>query len=87
MRLLKKEEDGSFSIREYFDHEIPPYAILSHTWGSDDEELTYKDIVKKRGRNKELGYNKLQFCASQAAKDNLAYFWIDTCCIDKSSSA
>jgi hypothetical protein len=26
-------------------------------------------------------------CGEQAAKDGLSYFWIDTCCIDKSSSA
>ncbi|KAH8680005.1 hypothetical protein BGZ60DRAFT_401115 [Tricladium varicosporioides] len=33
------------------------------------------------------GYKKLQFCGQQAARDRLDYFWVDTCCIDKSSSA
>ena len=33
------------------------------------------------------GYGKIRFCGEQAAKDGLEYFWVDTCCIDKSSSA
>ncbi|RYN46778.1 hypothetical protein AA0118_g12387 [Alternaria tenuissima] len=33
------------------------------------------------------GYAKLKFCAEQATKDGLEHFWVDTCCIDKSSSA
>ncbi|KAF1951903.1 HET-domain-containing protein [Byssothecium circinans] len=38
------------------------------------------------GKNK-TGYNKIQFCGQQAERDGLRYFWVDTCCIDKSSSA
>jgi len=33
------------------------------------------------------GFKKIRYCAEQATMDNLDYFWIDTCCIDKSSSA
>jgi hypothetical protein len=33
------------------------------------------------------GYKKVGFCAQQAADDGLQYFWVDSCCIDKSSSA
>lgn len=25
---------------------IPPYAVLSHTWGPDGKELTYEDVSK-----------------------------------------
>jgi heterokaryon incompatibility protein (HET) len=32
------------------------------------------------------GYDKIRFCGEQARRDGLQYFWIDTCCIDKSSS-
>jgi len=32
------------------------------------------------------GYDKIRFCGEQARHDGLQYFWIDTCCIDKSSS-
>jgi Heterokaryon incompatibility protein (HET) len=77
---------GNFSLVEYTDVHIPPYAILSHTWGADSEEVTYKDLVQGTGKNK-VGYKKLEFCQKQAASDNLQYFWVDTCCIDKSSSA
>jgi hypothetical protein len=33
------------------------------------------------------GYGKIRFCGEQARRDGFQYFWIDTCCIDKSSSA
>ena len=32
------------------------------------------------------GYDKISFCGEQARRDDLQYFWIDSCCIDKSSS-
>jgi hypothetical protein len=86
MRLLRLEDDGGFSLVEYFGRDIPPYAILSHTWGADNEEVTFKDLMEGKGKSK-TGYRKLIFCRKQAAKDNLQYFWVDTCCIDKSSSA
>jgi hypothetical protein len=85
MRLLYRNDDGGYSLAEFL-YDIPPYAILSHTWGGHLEELTLKDIVKGRGVEK-AGYRKIQFCGAQAAKDGLKYFWIDTCCIDRSSSA
>jgi hypothetical protein len=36
---------------------------------------------------RDVGYRKIQFCSEQAKKDGLQYFWVDSCCIDKSSSA
>lgn len=48
--------------------------------------MTFKDIVKGTGKSK-AGYTKIQFCWKQAARNDLQHFWIDTCCIDKSSSA
>lgn len=85
MRLLRIEHGGVVSLVEFFGN-IPPYAILSHTWGSDDQEISFKEIVKGKGHGK-AGYRKIQFCVKQAVKDGLHYFWMDTCCIDKSSSA
>jgi hypothetical protein len=65
---------------------IPKYAILSHTWG--ENEVTYKDMVKRPNEAAlKRGYQKIKACAQQALTDGLDYFWIDTCCIDKSSSA
>lgn len=86
MRLLYRKDDGSFGLTKDFLENIPPYAILSHTWGADTEEVTYTDLIESTGENK-LGYAKLNFCAEQAKRDGLSYFWVDTCCIDKSSSA
>ena len=86
MRLLRLEDNGEFSQVEFFGNNIPPYAVLSHTWGADDEEVTLKDLVDGVGKSK-AGYSKIRFCGNRAAKDGLQYFWVDTCCIDKSSSA
>lgn len=86
MHLLRLEEDGEFGLVEYIGSDIPPYAILSHTWGADGEEVLFKDIVNGSGKSK-AGYVKIQFCGRQAAKDGLHYIWVDSCCIDKVSSA
>lgn len=84
MRLLLRQSDGSFSLTEDRISNVPPYAILSHTWGAD--EVTFKDISNNTGKKKN-GYKKIRFCGIQAAKDGLQYIWVDNCCIDKSSSA
>lgn len=86
MRLLQLEEDGGFSLVEFFGWYAPPYAILSHTWGPASEEVTFKDLIEGTGKSKP-GYRKLTYCRKQTARDNLQYFWVDTCCIDKTSSA
>ena len=86
MRLLRLEDNGEFSLVEFVSKNIPRYAILSHTWGADDEEATFKDLVDGVGKNKS-GYSKIRFCGKQATKDGLQYFWVDTCCINKLSSA
>lgn len=86
MRLLKLSNDGALSLTEFFDDNIPPYAILSHTWRTDGEEVTFKDLSEGAAKSK-AGYTKIRFCGEQATSDDLYYFWVDTCCIDKSSSA
>lgn len=86
MRLLRLKDNGALSLAEYAEREVPPYAILSHRWGKDQDEVTFKDIIESTGTNK-AGYQKIISCGHQAAKDGLGLFWVDTCCIDKSSSA
>ena len=85
MRLLKARGDGGFSLT-MFAINPPPYAILSHTWEADDQEVKPNDIENRVGTHK-TGYKKIEFCARQARKDHLEYFWVDSCCIDQSSSA
>jgi hypothetical protein len=86
MRLLQLHQDGNFSFADYSSDVQPPkYAILSHTWGEDNQEVTFSDIKANAGREK-TGYAKLHFCGKQVLRDDLKYFWVDTCCIDKSNS-
>ncbi|KAL5318069.1 hypothetical protein ACEPPN_015173 [Leptodophora sp. 'Broadleaf-Isolate-01'] len=84
MRLLYCNSDGHFSLAEFFKSATPEYAILSHTW--EEEEVTFDDLQNGTGMDK-AGYEKIRFCAEQAKRDGLQYFWVDTCCIDKSNSA
>jgi hypothetical protein len=77
MRLLSLNGQGKLDWVEFSQDKIPPYAILSHTWGS--EEVSFLDLVDKSGKSK-AGYRKILFCGKQAARDNLQYFWVDTCC-------
>lgn len=86
MRLLKIDASGDFSLDELNSGATQPYAILSHVWGENDEEVTFRDLVDKTGKQK-VGYDKIDFCAKQAKEDGIEYFWVDTCCIDKPSSA
>jgi hypothetical protein len=86
MRLLKYEEDGRLTISNFDDNAIPPYAILSHTWGADAEEVTFADVAEGGNKHKS-GCKKIRLCGEQAHQDGLQYFWVDTCCIDKTDKA
>ncbi|OCK89247.1 HET-domain-containing protein [Cenococcum geophilum 1.58] len=86
MRLLRRSDTGDFSLTQFGDGAIPPYAILSHTWGADAEEVTFEDLMNGTGKDKP-GYVKIRFCGEQAGLDALQYFWIDTCCINKANHA
>ncbi|KAI0424157.1 HET-domain-containing protein [Xylaria sp. FL1042] len=81
MRLLHV---GSLNIRDFTGRAVPPYAILSHTWG--EEEVSFKDMTKGRALGMK-GYDKIKACCRQAQLHCLEYVWIDACCIDKRSSA
>ncbi|KAH7378665.1 kinesin light chain 1 [Pyrenochaeta sp. MPI-SDFR-AT-0127] len=84
MRLLKRLSGGGFELIIFENDHPPPYAILSHTW-VDGQEVTYDEFVAGRGKDK-IGYDKICFCGERAAADDLEYFWVDTCCIDKSNN-
>jgi Heterokaryon incompatibility protein (HET) len=86
IRLLKLGGRGAVSLTKDFVNKAPPYAILSHTWGEDEDEVDFHDIENGSGTDK-IGYAKLQFCGKQAKNDGLEYFWVDTCCINKANHA
>ena len=67
MRLLKRDNTGKFSLTSrdlVKDDKVPRYAILSHTWGEDSEEVSFKDMMDGTGTSKP-GYYKIQFCGEQ----------------------
>lgn len=83
MRLINTK---SLQLHDFSLAEIPPYAILSHTWG--DSEVTFQDLsLPQSQRVVKKGYVKVEKTCELALKDGLGFAWIDTCCIDKSSSA
>ncbi|RYP00916.1 hypothetical protein DL765_010892 [Monosporascus sp. GIB2] len=88
MRLLERDDAGELRLTKHLSNDtnpgIPRYAILSHTWG--DDEVLFKDLADGTAKNK-AAYAKIQFCGDQAELDGLKYFWVDTCCIDKSDAA
>jgi hypothetical protein len=85
MRLLHRNSDRKLLLTEDFHQDdVPRYAILSHTWGRN--EITFTDLQGDVELESDGG-KKVLFCGNQAERDRLQYFWVDTCCIDKSSSA
>jgi hypothetical protein len=83
MRLLNTT---TFKLEEFWDsNDTPDYAILSHTW--EKEEVSFQVIANLDSASQLLGFKKIQDSCRQANEDRLDWVWIDTCCIDKSSSA
>lgn len=77
-------------LEEFVGVDVPRYAILSHTWVRG-QEVTFSEMrnlraVEPAARLK-AGWIKIEKTCSWAACDGLQYAWVDTCCIDKSSSA
>ncbi|KAG8527179.1 uncharacterized protein KY384_008609 [Bacidia gigantensis] len=81
MRLVNTK---TLTFEEFFETELPAYAILSHRWGA--KEVDYKQIRKGKAK-KGPGYAKFQECCALAESRRCDWVWIDTCCIDKRSSA
>lgn len=82
MRLL---DTGTLELSDFNDQNTRPYyAILSHTWG--DDEFIFSDFAKP-DRRSSAGWRKIVRFCELAAADGWEYAWVDTCCIDKSSSA
>ncbi|CZR65466.1 uncharacterized protein PAC_15366 [Phialocephala subalpina] len=84
MRLLNT---SILMLQEFIGEDIPQYAILSHRW--EEEEVTFQDFqeVQNSKGDAKKGWSKIEGCRAQGAKDGYQWVWIDSCCIDKSSSA
>ncbi len=81
MRLLQTK---TLQFGEFFDSQIPSYAILSHRWG--DHEVSFKEMRKGKAPPGS-GMAKIENFCQLAATRGFDWAWIDTCCIDKRSSA
>ncbi|TQS32349.1 hypothetical protein Golomagni_07336, partial [Golovinomyces magnicellulatus] len=83
MRLIKTD---SVTIEEFFPSDVPDYAILSHRWGKEEVSLQEFETVTSAIKAKE-GYKKIASFCHRAKADGYEHVWVDTCCIDKTSSA
>jgi hypothetical protein len=81
MRLLHTKK---IELQEFRPRKVPNYVVLSHTWG--EEEVTLQNI-KTSEATKLQGYEKVSKACLVAGADGFDYLWIDTCCINKTSSA
>ena len=73
MRLLNAD---TLEILEFMDEKkIPPYAILSHTWG--EQECTFQGM-KDPDVSERLAFKKFQYSCEQARTDGFKWVWIDT---------
>ncbi|GKT81510.1 HET domain-containing protein [Colletotrichum tofieldiae] len=88
MRLLETTQD-KHPLGDFVNFEgdnAPEFAILSHTWGGD--EITLQDVRDPQTDITLMaGYSKIKGACKLARSHGYEYIWIDTCCIDKTSSA
>lgn len=84
MRLLNSLD---LEFREFIDEDtIPDYAILSHTWNED--EVSYHNMTHDREEaHQKKGFAKINKTSELAREHHIQWIWVDTCNIDKTSSA
>jgi hypothetical protein len=82
MRLI---DTKTLALKEFFGDQIPRYAILSHTW--QEEEVSFQDWADQSSASQKKGYKKIFDTCQLAKKHGYDYVWVDTNCIDKSSSS
>ena len=80
MRLIHTTR---LELCQFFDSNVPEYAILSHCWS--DDEVTFQEFESRNNRVG-CGFQKITDCCGLARKRNIEWAWIDTICIDKTSS-
>ncbi|KAK0750637.1 heterokaryon incompatibility protein-domain-containing protein, partial [Schizothecium vesticola] len=90
MRLINTE---TLLLESFPDlRRTPPYAVLSHTWGCDADEASLQEMmvpsVLDSPTAAKPGFEKIRkTCQIALETRGLKYAWVDTCCIDKTSSA
>ncbi|KAK3316850.1 heterokaryon incompatibility protein-domain-containing protein [Apodospora peruviana] len=100
MRLLNAK---TFKLESFHDSLKVRYAILSHTWEEEGEVtfddmndllndtiqygVVLGDIKDLAAASTKQGFAKITAACQKTIEYGLEYIWIDTCCINKSSSA
>ena len=86
------DDHGRAKVLEFGDDEVTEYTILSHRWNR--QEVDYNEIVELVKVDEERseicrrdGYRKILQSCKQAKQDQYEWLWVDTCFIDKRSSA
>ncbi|KAI0549737.1 heterokaryon incompatibility protein-domain-containing protein [Xylaria curta] len=82
MRLINVH---TLELEEFWGRDPPAYGIASHTWGS--EEVSFQEWKDRASISHKAGYHKIVEMAQLAMAFGLNYVWVDTNCIDKTSSA
>ena len=82
MRLINAH---TRKLKEVLDENVKRYAILSHRWEND--EVSFQDMQNLATASTKKGFAKIRYSCRQAIKDGYNYIWVDTCCINKDSSA
>ena len=82
MRLINT---NTLELEHFVGAQVPAYAILSHTWEKD--ELTVQDLANPKLASQKRGFAKVKETCRLARQTGIDYAWVDTCCIDKTSSA
>jgi hypothetical protein len=85
----------TIQLKEFGASQRPKYAILSHTWGRDTDEVSFREITQPHTESwraslplaSKKGYEKILNTCRLAKSRDLDYAWVDTCCIQKESSA
>ncbi|KAK1981317.1 heterokaryon incompatibility protein-domain-containing protein [Colletotrichum cereale] len=76
----------TLALEEIHDPSAVKYAILSHTW--EGEEVTFQDMAYLPRAKGKAGFAKIaNACEMALETEGFGYAWVDTCCIDKTSSA
>ncbi|KAL8994767.1 MAG: hypothetical protein Q9169_005351 [Polycauliona sp. 2 TL-2023] len=75
----------TLKLEEVWGETVKSYAILSHRW--EEEEVSHQDMHDYAIAVKKKGFTKIAKSCELALKDGFDYMWVDTCCIDKKSSA
>jgi hypothetical protein len=86
MRLLNVH---TYKLHTFYGDNIPEYAILSHTWLKDHEEVTFDHIEHQPPSSWDRlpGARKIKLTCRHAITRHQSWVWIDTCCIDKANNS